>query len=93
MESRNPDALKEELERRYQLAIKQEKNLVTIEVAEGENFLPRLFNELDTKIDSVELREPTLDDVFLNLTGRKIREEGASEQDRARAFQRARSHH
>lgn len=93
MESRNPDALKEELERRYQLAAKQEKNLVTIEVTDGEKFLPRLFNELDTKIDSVELREPTLDDVFLNLTGRKIREEGASEQDKARAFHRVRSHH
>ena len=59
-------------------------------LADGEKFLPRLFNELDTKIDSIELRKPTLDDVFLSLTGRKIREEEASSKDRMREHTRIR---
>jgi ABC-2 type transport system ATP-binding protein len=53
-----------------------------LEVPSGRTFLPRLFKELDTEILSVTVREPTLDDVFLRLTGRQIREEGADKLDR-----------
>ena len=58
--------------------------MLQIKVSEGEKFLPRLFNELNTKIDYIELRKPTLDDVFLSLTGRTIREGEATSKDRMR---------
>ena len=61
-----------------------------MEVTDGEKFLPQLFNDLKTKIDSIELRKPTLDDVFLHLTGRKIREEEASSKDLMRNRMRTR---
>jgi ABC-2 type transport system ATP-binding protein len=35
-------------------------------------------------VTSVEVTRPTLDDVFLNLTGRSLREGGAAAEDPAR---------
>ena len=90
MSSAQKQKLKKELEERYKKEIKEEDGTLQLEVADGEKFLPRLFNELDTKIDSIELRKPTLDDVFLSLTGRKIREEEASSKDRMREHMRVR---
>lgn len=90
MTSRQKDNLKIELERRYGLEIKEEDGALQIEITDGEKFLPRLFNELDTKIDSIELRKPTLDDVFLYMTGHAIREEEASDKDHMRQWMRMR---
>jgi len=92
MTSKQEQELKKELEKRYKKEIKEENGTLQLEIEDGEKFLPRLFNELDTKIDSIELRKPTLDDVFLNLTGRKIREEEASSKDRLRDHMRMRGH-
>jgi len=88
LRSQERDKLKRELRTRYRLKVKEEGEILQIEVADGESFLPKLFNDLDTKIDSIELRKPTLEDVFLKLTGRKIREEEASSKDRMREMVR-----
>lgn len=90
MTSGQKDNLKIELKRRYGLEVKEEGGTLQIEITDGEKFLPRLFNELDTKIDSIELRKPTLDDVFLYITGRAIREEEASDKDHMRQWMRMR---
>jgi ABC-2 type transport system ATP-binding protein len=48
-----------------------------VRVEQGHEVLPQLMRELDadaTPALSVELARPTLDDVFLNLTGRSLRE-------------------
>lgn len=79
--SANKEMLKNEIENKYNIKAKIEDEILQIEVTDGEKFMPRLFSELTTKIDSVELRKPTLDDVFLSLTGRKIRESEASSKD------------
>jgi len=92
MTSSEKDNLKKELEKRYNKEVREENGTLQMEVADGEKFLPRLFNELDSKIDSIELRKPTLDNVFLSLTGRKIREEEASNKDRMRTRMRRRGH-
>lgn len=73
--------LKKEIVAKYKLKIKEDGDFLLLEVKNGEEFLPRLFNELKNPIDSIELRKPTLDDVFLKLTGRKIREEEVSTRD------------
>lgn len=44
----------------------------------------------DTPIDSVSLRVPSLEEVFLNYTGRTIREQEASSKDRLRTHSRVR---
>jgi len=46
-----------------------------IEVENGDEFLPTLVKIITPKIISIELRRPTLEDIFLEVTGRKIRED------------------
>ena len=58
---------------------------VTINVAAGEEFVPRLFAELGIPIHSVSVARPTLDDVFMSITGRTIRDAEASAGDKFRA--------
>jgi ABC-2 type transport system ATP-binding protein len=55
----------------------------------------KLSDETGVVLESVELRKPTLDDVFLTVTGRNIREEEGSIVDmvrRHRIMQQARGH-
>ena len=52
----------------------------------GKAFVPRLVRELSAPVDTVTLRRPSLDDVFLKLTGRAIRDEEVSARDRNRAM-------
>jgi ABC-2 type transport system ATP-binding protein len=61
---------------------------VVVAVEHGERVLPALLRELDRDgrtVRTAELARPTLDDVFLRLTGRSLREErsNASETDPA----------
>jgi ABC-2 type transport system ATP-binding protein len=58
---------------------------VTFAVESGEQFVPRLFAELGVAIRSVSVSRPSLDDVFMNYTGKTIRdaEAGAVNANRA----------
>ncbi len=47
---------------------------VSISVADGAGFVPRLFAELGVPIRSVTVNRPSLDDVFLTHTGSTIRD-------------------
>src|ERR1700730_13913379 len=49
-----------------------------MEVPDAKVFVPRLVRELEAPVDTVTLRRPSLDDVFLKLTGRAIRDEEAA---------------
>jgi len=69
----------EELRLRYQTEARRDSNGLSFEVASGEKFLPTFIKEFGIKILSVSLRSPSLDDVFLKLTGREIREEGTGD--------------
>ena len=69
------DKAVEEFRLRYQIEARRDNNGLTFEVASGEEFLPIFIKEFGTKILSVSLRRPSLDDVFLKLTGREIRED------------------
>lgn len=54
---------------------------VVIEVAGGVRLAPKLLRGLDDagiEVTGVEVTRPTLDDVFLNLTGRSLREDGTA---------------
>lgn len=55
-----------------------------IPVSEGKTFLPKLFEMAGGRIISADIKKPTIEDVFINLTGRKIREEEASSKDKLR---------
>jgi ABC-2 type transport system ATP-binding protein len=47
---------------------------VTFAVASGEQFVPRLFAEMNIPIRSVSVSRPSLDDVFMSYTGTTIRD-------------------
>ncbi|HEB12879.1 MAG TPA: ATP-binding cassette domain-containing protein [Actinobacteria bacterium] len=70
-------------------SIEQDSKIV-FEVSDGETFLPKLVHAISVSIDSVSLRRPTLDDVFLKLTGHTIREESIGALDSMRAHVRMR---
>jgi ABC-2 type transport system ATP-binding protein len=92
MRSAQREKLERELREKYNLTAKEDEGgAVQIEVADAKTFMPRLFNELDSKIESIEMRRPTLDDVFLSLTGRRIREEQSLEKDMMRQSMRMRA--
>jgi ABC-2 type transport system ATP-binding protein len=57
---------------------------VRLEVPRGDEVLARLVRALTVSIGSINVRRPTLDDVFLKLTGRAIRDEDASSTDQLR---------
>ena len=84
------DRAAEEIRRRYQVEARRDHNELTFEVDSGEEFLPAFIREFGTKILSVSLRHPSLDDVFLKLTGREIREEGVSDVFKAMVRQHGR---
>ena len=51
---------------------------MTFFVADGEQFVPRLFAELGVSIRSMSGTRPTLDDVFMSYTGKTIRDAEAA---------------
>jgi ABC-2 type transport system ATP-binding protein len=57
---------------------------VTFSVASGEQFVPRLFAELDVPIRAVSVARPSLDDVFMSYTGKTIRDAESSGTDAMR---------
>lgn len=69
---------------RYGLKAQVSDEGLRLKVSNGAAFIPHLAAELRGQIKSINLRRPTLDDVFLHLTGRAIREEKASTTERIR---------
>jgi len=51
---------------------------VSFAVADGEQFVPRLFAELGVPIRAVSVARPSLDDVFIAFTGATIRDREAA---------------
>ncbi len=90
IKAKDTKAIKAEIGDKNDMSIKEEEGTLHIEVADGGSFLPQLLKKISTNIDTVELRKPTLDDVFLHLTGRTIREEEASSKDTMRQHMKLR---
>lgn len=65
---------------KFALEVKKRENTLTVLVRSGAEAVPKIVELVDKnggKIRTITLREPTLDDVFLNFTGRSIREDTA----------------
>jgi ABC-2 type transport system ATP-binding protein len=74
-----------QLRERYGIDATVSEGLITMHVHNGEEFVPRLFADLDVPIKSVSVARPTLDDVFMAYTGRTIRDAEASATERMAA--------
>ncbi len=74
---------RQELEAKLGLAVKRLETGLALSVEAGEKFIPRIFEALETPIVSVSLKRPSLEDVFINLTGREMRDYPAPARHRA----------
>ena len=66
----------QEIRKAFNIAAREENAGLSIETEHGEEFIPKLIHTLSVRTLSVSLKKPTLNDVFLRLTGRTIRDEG-----------------
>ena len=69
----NERALKK-LEKEFDIKIEEVDSKLKLTVKKGEQLIPKLTQVLSNSIKSINLHEPTMDDVFLYLTGKEIRE-------------------
>ncbi|MFP3953534.1 MAG: ATP-binding cassette domain-containing protein [Candidatus Bipolaricaulota bacterium] len=67
---------KVEIREKFNLDVEQVDSKLKIAVNHGDEFIPNLLSSLSDKVTSINLREPTMDDVFLDLTGKEIRDSG-----------------
>ncbi|MRH44274.1 ATP-binding cassette domain-containing protein [Aquibacillus halophilus] len=82
---------KKRIEKIYETDVTESDNkTLTFQVSKGSEFLVNFVKEFDIPITSVNLRRPTLNDVFLHLTGREIRDETLSKKDLAKQQMRGR---
>jgi ABC-2 type transport system ATP-binding protein len=77
------------IEQYYKLPVTVRDGHLTLQVAEADRFVPALLGELpklasNLVVNTLQIRKPTLEDVFLKLTGRLIREEEEGKKDERR---------
>ena len=92
LKTADDDSAKEELTRKFSdlEMIDDPECKLCFKTQKGDEFIPDLIRDFGTQIVSVNVHRPTLDDVFLKLTGKEIREEGADDKGRLRASMRQR---
>ncbi|MGH7687202.1 MAG: ATP-binding cassette domain-containing protein [Candidatus Dormibacteria bacterium] len=74
----------DEIRRAFLLEPVTSDGTVRVEVPDSAAFMPQLFSVLTVPVTSVASRRPSLEDVFLKLTGHEIREEGGGRIDQMR---------
>ena len=82
----DPEALASEIDRAFGVATSFQGGNLRMEVADSSTFMPRLVRELSAPVKSLTLSRPSLDDVFLKLTGHAIRDENAGQLDQFRSM-------
>lgn len=80
------------LEGQYKFKPSIENGIVSFTVSHGEEFLPGFVSGFPLRLISIGLRRPTLEDVFLKLTGRNIREQEVDSIQQMKNMARMRRH-
>ena len=74
----------EQVRRAFELEPIIDSGGLRVEVQDGASFVPRLVRELTVPVSAVTLSRPSLDDVFLKLTGHAIRDEASGGMEQMR---------
>jgi ABC-2 type transport system ATP-binding protein len=77
-------SLQNDLAQRYAVEVLKVDDAFHFQVPHGAEFVPRVVMDFKDRVKSIQVKQPSLDDVFLQLTGRAIREEESSDLDRLR---------
>ena len=75
VETRAPDALSAQVQQKFGLAATVVEGRVRLERARGHEFVPQLVEAFPGQIDAISVGKPTLEDVFIQLTGHRLEEE------------------
>ncbi len=89
----DPEATRAALVSQYGLPVTLDGNRVLFQVAGSERFVPQMLTAFagmtpPIPIETLNVRRPTLEDVFLKLTGRTIREEEGAKDERRLSLRR-----
>ena len=87
--SPDPPSLAREIAARFGGDARATDGHVVVELERGAEFVPRVAAAFPQLVTAVAVKQPTLDDVFLKLTGHAIRDESASATDQLRTMARA----
>lgn len=71
---RNLEIIKEGLASKFKAALSLVDGSVRMEISDGHKIIPSLVESLPGEIDSISVGKPTLEDVFINRTGRRFEE-------------------
>jgi ABC-2 type transport system ATP-binding protein len=82
----NNKAAATKIRKHFGLEVIETESELRMVVANGSAFLPELFELIGPGATGVDIKKPSLEDVFIKLTGREIRTEEASEKDKLRAM-------
>jgi ABC-2 type transport system ATP-binding protein len=81
--------VRQEIETVFKFNVSEKESVLYMTCNRGDTCIPELIRTLGDKVLSVRIQKPTLNDVFLKLTGKTIRNEGSSEDDTVRESIRA----
>ncbi len=76
--------VKYEIEKAFNLSVSEKNSELYMTCSRGDTCIPEIIRTLGGKVLSVRIQRPTLNDVFLKLTGKTIREEETSGEDSIR---------
>ena len=80
------------LKEQYKVQPSQQNGTVSFTVHHGEEFLPDFVSSFPLHLLSIGLHRPTLEDVFLKLTGHAIREQEADSWQHLKLMRKMRGH-
>jgi len=78
IQAANPEALQQKIEQRMRIKITLVDRMLRVERPRGHEFLRDVVEAFGAEIDSVTFGKPTLEDVFVHLTGKRFEASGAS---------------
>ena len=78
-----------DVKRLFDMEVSEKDDEIFISSMKGEACIPALIREIGERVLSVRMQRPTLNDVFLKLTGKEIREQNGTAQDDVKAMVRS----
>lgn len=80
---------KKEIEKLFGLSVTEKEGELYMTCTMGDTCIPEMIRTIGEKVISVRLQRPTLNDVFLKLTGKAIREQEVTSNEGVKEFVRA----
>ena len=84
MKTRDNTEARHIIENSFRLAVSEKADELYMTCSHGATCIPDIIRSLGDKVISVTIQRPTLNDVFLNLTGKTIRDEEVKDSDSIR---------